>query len=112
MQLVSNIILAIRNDGAIFDIGEVQGLIPPPDITFIVIFDILHIFAFVLLGALILTVIMCARPQRCSFWFFFISAWFITSFSNLLLLGRQTGPAPPFGLCLFQASLVYASPAM
>ncbi|KDR76147.1 hypothetical protein GALMADRAFT_225829 [Galerina marginata CBS 339.88] len=36
----------------------------------------------------------------------------IASITNVLLLGRQTGPQPNVGLCLFQAMLIYAFPVL
>ncbi|KAJ6581575.1 hypothetical protein B0H19DRAFT_1061114 [Mycena capillaripes] len=42
----------------------------------------------------------------------FMGSWMIYCISFLLLAGRQFGPEPPFGLCIFQAALIHAVPSL
>ncbi|KAF5361686.1 hypothetical protein D9758_007336 [Tetrapyrgos nigripes] len=39
-------------------------------------------------------------------------SWMVFDLTHFLLLGRQSGPEPPFGLCLAQASLIYMIPVL
>ncbi|KAJ6581574.1 hypothetical protein B0H19DRAFT_1115891 [Mycena capillaripes] len=41
-----------------------------------------------------------------------MGSWMLYCFSFLLLVGRQIGPEPPFGLCIFQAALIHAVPSL
>lgn len=53
-----------------------------------------------------------SRIRRRSGWFSLIISWMIYSITYLMIVGHQTGPAPPFGRCLAQAVLIYAIPPM
>ncbi|KAJ3773509.1 hypothetical protein FB446DRAFT_532019 [Lentinula raphanica] len=50
------------------------------------------------------------RLSRFKTWFALMISSLVYCISFLLLVGHQTGPEPPFGLCLFQAGLIYAAP--
>lgn len=76
-----------------------------------VIFDVLQILALVLLFAMLLPALLARSVQRMKTWFNLIVACIIYCISFLLLMGRQSGPEPPFALCVFQAGLIYAAPA-
>ncbi|PPQ99157.1 hypothetical protein CVT24_009347 [Panaeolus cyanescens] len=82
------------------------------NVHFIITFDALYIFGLLSLTALVSTAWWSSRIQRVSLWFLFMFSWIITSAANLLLLGQQTGNPPRFSLCLFQAALIYAAPAL
>ncbi|KAF9032618.1 hypothetical protein BJ165DRAFT_1517190 [Panaeolus papilionaceus] len=91
----------------------------PSDITpggidtgLIIIFDVLSFFGLISILVVISTAWFSPRVHRTSLWFLFMSSFAFTSISNLLLLGQQTGRQPNFGLCIFQASLVYAAPVI
>ncbi|SJL08591.1 uncharacterized protein ARMOST_11957 [Armillaria ostoyae] len=45
---------------------------------------------------------------RTKTWFSLLISCVVYCISFFLLLGHQSGPEPPFGLCLINASLVYA----
>lgn len=61
--------------------------------------------------ALFLTALISPRVQRLREWYLFMSLWFLTSASNLLLIGAQlTDTKPGLKWCLFQASMIYAAP--
>ncbi|KAF8183944.1 hypothetical protein BJ912DRAFT_975658 [Pholiota molesta] len=92
------------------DILGRDGNSPTPVIHFIVAFDILHVLGLVFLGAILLTVGRSFHIKRASTWFMFILSWFLTSLSNLMILGQQTGSAPREGVCLIQAMLIYGMP--
>jgi len=51
--------------------------------------------------------------HRSKLWFSQMVSWLVYSFSYMLLFGRQLKPEePPFGICMFQAALIYASPPL
>jgi len=76
-----------------------------------VVFDVLQLLALVLLVAMLLPALLSRSVNRMKTWFNLIVACVIYCISFLLLLGRQSGPEPPFQLCVFQAGLIYAAPA-
>ncbi|KAJ7429015.1 hypothetical protein FB451DRAFT_1334088 [Mycena latifolia] len=76
-----------------------------------VVFDVLQLLALVLLAAMLLPALLSQSVQRMKTWFNLIVACIIYCISFVLLLGRQSGPEPPFQLCVFQAGLIYAAPA-
>lgn len=73
----------------------------------VVIHDVIHCLNIILVLMLILTTWL-AKLKRASTWFGAISTVIASSIANLLLVGRQSGASPPFGLCLTQAALVYS----
>jgi hypothetical protein len=67
-----------------------------------------------LLGVLSLTLIVATAyfsttVHRSELWFRHIIAWIVYSAAYLALIGHQ-GSDPPFGLCFYQAALIYAVP--
>lgn len=48
-----------------------------------------------------------SRVKRSRIWFGLLTSYLIYSAIYLLLAGRQFDAEPPFGLCFFQAVLVY-----
>ncbi|KAJ7641598.1 hypothetical protein FB45DRAFT_1054078 [Roridomyces roridus] len=71
--------------------------------------------SFAILGILLLTLIVAtahfsAKVHRNELWFRHLIAWIIYDVAFILLLGRQEDAVLPFGLCVFQASLIYAVP--
>jgi hypothetical protein len=78
----------------------------------IMVFNILHIVALVLLGAILLTVLLSSKIRRTVTWLGLIATFLLISLSNIFLIGQQIGPDPRFGVCLMQAGLIYAAPAM
>ncbi|KAF4581377.1 hypothetical protein EYR40_002965 [Pleurotus pulmonarius] len=83
-----------------------------PKITLIAIFDFTQIFGFVLLGIVLLTAALAPSIRRSPAWFNFLSTWVLSCISYLITLGQQTGEEPRFSICLLQAMLVYAAPAV
>ncbi|KAF9011213.1 hypothetical protein BDQ17DRAFT_1345733 [Cyathus striatus] len=67
--------------------------------------------AAMLLNALAIGTVIYGKIKRSRSWFAQLYACFIYSFSLLLIVGRQMGPEPPFGLCFLQAATVYAGTA-
>ncbi|KAJ6494865.1 hypothetical protein C8R47DRAFT_1117553 [Mycena vitilis] len=76
-----------------------------------VVFDVLQLLALVLLFAMLLPALLSKSVVRMKTWFNLIVACIVYCISFLLLLGHQSGPEPPFQLCVFQAGLIYAAPA-
>ncbi|KAJ7043689.1 hypothetical protein C8F04DRAFT_1072970 [Mycena alexandri] len=72
-------------------------------------FSFLGVFSLTLVAA---TAHFAPSVHRSGLWFRHIIAWIVYSVSFLLLVGRQSGPAPPFGLCMVQAALIHASPTL
>ncbi|KAF9493759.1 hypothetical protein BDN71DRAFT_1058698 [Pleurotus eryngii] len=81
-------------------------------ITLVAIFDFTQIFGFVLLGIVLLTATLAPSIRRSPAWFNFLSIWVLSCVSYLVTLGQQTGEEPNFSICLLQAMLVYAAPAV
>ncbi|KAJ7756506.1 hypothetical protein DFH07DRAFT_481743 [Mycena maculata] len=75
-----------------------------------VVFDVLHALALVFLVAMLLPALLSGSVQRMKTWFNLIFACIIYSISFILLIGHQSGPEPPYALCVFQGGLIYAAP--
>ncbi|KAJ7430398.1 hypothetical protein B0H11DRAFT_2135940 [Mycena galericulata] len=75
-----------------------------------VVFDVLQFLALLFLMAMLLPALLSRSVQRMKTWFNLIIACIIYCVSFLLLVGHQSGPEPPFALCVFQAGLIYAAP--
>ncbi|KAL0958295.1 hypothetical protein HGRIS_000443 [Hohenbuehelia grisea] len=83
-----------------------------PDPTLVVI-SITCLISGLGLSLLILaTASLSPRIKRLSTWFNLLITGIVFAISNLLLIGHQSGPQPPFGLCLFQAMMLYGVPAL
>jgi hypothetical protein len=70
---------------------------------------------FALLGvfstlAVLAPALISSRVRRSRVWYCVMNSWMVYSISFSLLLGRQTGPQPPFGICFLRAALVYVVP--
>lgn len=59
--------------------------------------------------AVLLPALFSSRVKRSRTWFGVLAAWLVYSVSYLFLIGRQFGPEPPLGLCMFQAVFIYAT---
>ncbi|KAF9254036.1 hypothetical protein L218DRAFT_968491 [Marasmius fiardii PR-910] len=61
---------------------------------------------------LILTCAFISSVKRFGSWYSFMTSWIISSLSYTLLFlgGQQHAPKPALGLCMAQASLIYAAP--
>ncbi|KAF7308838.1 hypothetical protein MKEN_01083700 [Mycena kentingensis (nom. inval.)] len=73
--------------------------------------------SFSVAGVLSLTLVVAAAYcspviKRSELWYRHMISWVVYSATFLLLLGRQLGPPPPIGLCMVQASLIYAAPTL
>ncbi|KAJ7931575.1 hypothetical protein B0H13DRAFT_1958882 [Mycena leptocephala] len=75
-----------------------------------IVFDVLQLLALVLLVAMLLPALLSQSVYRQKSWFNLVVACVFYCISFLLLLGHQSGPEPPFPLCIFQAGLIYAAP--
>ncbi|KAJ7813651.1 hypothetical protein B0H13DRAFT_2141808 [Mycena leptocephala] len=76
------------------------------------LFNSLYFIGLIFLTIVILPPIFSRNVLRSPLWFAFMGSWMLYCFSFLLLVGQQLGPEPPFGICLFQAALVHAVPAL
>lgn len=76
------------------------------------VFDGLFFFALIMVVVAIVSTSFSDKVRTRKVWLNLMIAWLAYSISYLLLVGRQTGPEPPFALCLFQAAMVYAVPAL
>jgi hypothetical protein len=91
-----------------------------------IVFDVLQLLALVLLVAMLLPALLSQSVYRQKSWFNLVVACVFYCISFLLrkllylssqpalilclVLGHQSGPEPPFPLCIFQAGLIYAAP--
>ncbi|TFK75194.1 hypothetical protein BDN72DRAFT_562474 [Pluteus cervinus] len=78
--------------------------------TLISVFNAFSILGIVLTLATLAPVLFFGVHRRPA-WISQMLLWLVYSTSYFLLFGRQVGNAPPWGLCAFQAALIYASPA-
>ncbi|PPQ78323.1 hypothetical protein CVT25_011694 [Psilocybe cyanescens] len=64
--------------------------------------------------ALTLGTVIFSKVYRRPTWLSFMITWTVSSISYLLLFfsGQLENPKPPFGLCIIQASLIYAVPPL
>ncbi|KXN84763.1 hypothetical protein AN958_12190 [Leucoagaricus sp. SymC.cos] len=74
------------------------------------VFDTAVILSFVLIAVIVATAYLSKYVHRRKVWYGQMAQWMIYCISYMLLFGFQRGPKPPEGLCIFQASLIYASP--
>ncbi|KAI3614018.1 hypothetical protein WG66_010831 [Moniliophthora roreri] len=86
--------------------GGGQGRLAP-----FIIFDVLHGSALFLLLLTILPPLVSKSVRRMKTWYALMVSSIMFSSSFLLLLGQQSGPSPAFGVCVYQAGLIYATPA-
>ncbi|KAF8656281.1 hypothetical protein AX16_002717 [Volvariella volvacea WC 439] len=86
--------------------------IPDHFIDYIIAYNVFEILGLVTLIPVILTAWFSRRVQRATTWFPFMASWIATTVAYSLLMGQQIGPPPNPGVCLFQASLIYATPAL
>ncbi|KAJ7116063.1 hypothetical protein C8R44DRAFT_794053 [Mycena epipterygia] len=89
------------------DVDVVQA----PDRWSLDFFNSLYFIGLGLLAIVILPPLLSRNVSRGPLWFCFMGSWMLYCVSFLLIVGRQLGPEPPFGLCLFQAALIHAAPA-
>ncbi|KAJ7589866.1 hypothetical protein C8J56DRAFT_586096 [Mycena floridula] len=80
--------------------------------SYIIAFDVLQAIGLVSSYVVFLTPISSATVKRSTTWLMFMGELAIFCTTFLLLLGRQDGLAPNFGLCLTQAALVFSAPVM
>ncbi|KAJ7431779.1 hypothetical protein B0H11DRAFT_2128769 [Mycena galericulata] len=76
----------------------------------VTIFNTFSALGVVFLALIVATAYFSPTVHRSELWFRHIIAWIVYSAAFLLLIGHQEGSNPPFGLCLFQAALIYAVP--
>ncbi|KAF8800818.1 hypothetical protein BYT27DRAFT_7199259, partial [Phlegmacium glaucopus] len=81
-------------------------------IHFIIAYDVLYIFGLILLSAILCTAWFSSSIRRSTGWYLFNFAWALSCIGYLLIIGQQTGPLPAHIHCLFQAMIIYASPAL
>ena len=84
----------------------------PSQHSLVVLFDV---FVFAGIGLSLCTflpAILSKNVYRSIGWYSLMTAWLVYSLSYALLIGKQEGPDPPFGLCVFQSLLVYATPPL
>ncbi|KAK0433424.1 hypothetical protein EV421DRAFT_2040180 [Armillaria borealis] len=81
--------------------------------TLVIAFDTLQVLGLVFLLALLAPALFSSNIKRTATWFGMIISVIIycTSYSILMFIGRQDGPEPSAGVCLFQACLVHSTPA-
>ncbi|KAF9468025.1 hypothetical protein BDZ94DRAFT_1246979 [Collybia nuda] len=76
---------------------------------------VFNVFAFLGVFSILLVLVpalLSSRIKRSRSWFGVLATWMLYSATYLLLVGRQLNPEPPYGLCILQAALVYATTPM
>ncbi|KAF9477905.1 hypothetical protein BDN70DRAFT_896124 [Pholiota conissans] len=85
---------------------------PGNSLRFIVAFNVLYVTGTILLLAIFFFAYFSPAVRRRITWYMVLSAWIGIGLSNLMLLGKQTGPKPGEALCLTQAVLEYSLPTL
>lgn len=77
-------------------------------------FNFLQLLGLALQLAVLVPALFSARIHRMRTWYIMIIAGMVYNFCYipLMILGEQLGPAPSFGLCLFQSNLIYGAPVL
>ncbi|KAF8811688.1 hypothetical protein BYT27DRAFT_7240215 [Phlegmacium glaucopus] len=83
-----------------------------PDIRRIITHDVLYIVGLVFLSAILCTAWFSSSIRRSTAWYSLNCALALSCIGYLLIIGHQTGPLPGHILCLFQAMLINAFPAL
>jgi hypothetical protein len=79
---------------------------------YLIAYDVLSFASALILLITILTVVVSKRLYRGKGWFSMMLYWLIYALSYGLLVGKQTGSEPSFGLCYFQTLFIYAAPPL
>lgn len=84
-----------------------------PNVTEIAVFDAFAFLGLLLNAAVLVPVFFFSRVRRQTAWSGLIVSFFIYSLSFLAIVRWQTdSQMPPFGLCILQTALIYASPTL
>ncbi|KAF9017591.1 hypothetical protein BDZ89DRAFT_1074683 [Hymenopellis radicata] len=75
-------------------------------------FDTLVVIGFVMIAIVLVPAWRSSEIYRLKTWFALMIAGLVYSVSFFLIVGRQFGEEPAFGLCLLQASLIYGAPVL
>ncbi|KAF9012145.1 hypothetical protein BDZ89DRAFT_483547 [Hymenopellis radicata] len=75
-------------------------------------FDTLVVIGFVMIAIVLVPAWRSSEIYRLKTWFALMIAGLVHSVSFFLVVGRQFGEEPAFGLCLLQASLIYGAPVL
>ncbi|KAF9012135.1 hypothetical protein BDZ89DRAFT_1142997 [Hymenopellis radicata] len=75
-------------------------------------FDTMVVIGFVMIAIVLVPAWRSSEICRLKTWFALMIAGLVYSVSYFLIVGRQFGEEPAFGLCLLQASLIYAAPVL
>jgi len=75
--------------------------------TSVVIFDVLAFLGVILNSAVLAPVLFSPNVRRRAAWCGIIFGCILFSLSYLFTVAWQLGQPPPFGMCMFQAALVY-----
>ncbi|KAG6916579.1 hypothetical protein DXG01_006228 [Tephrocybe rancida] len=75
-------------------------------------FNILVLLALTLNAAYLAPALWSSSIHRRPQWYSLAISYIVYSTSYLLIIGHQSGPDPPYGLCLAQAAFIYAAPPL
>jgi hypothetical protein len=67
-----------------------------------------------IIPAILATILLSGKVRRHPAFISFLCVWVVAAISSSILVyvGKTSGPEPPTGVCLFQASLLYGYPPM
>ncbi|KAF8917526.1 hypothetical protein CPB85DRAFT_1452710 [Mucidula mucida] len=80
--------------------------------TLVAAFDTMVVISFVMIAIVLIPAWRLSEIYRLKTWFALMIAGLVYSVSFFLIVGRQFGEEPPFGLCLLEASLIYGAPVL
>ncbi|KAJ7745587.1 hypothetical protein DFH07DRAFT_963284 [Mycena maculata] len=78
----------------------------------IIAFNVFALLGLVWLSAVLITAATSPTVRRSKVWFAHLGAWTAYSLSYIIIIGWQTGPQPPYTVCVFQAGLIYTCPPL
>ncbi|KAJ7756508.1 hypothetical protein DFH07DRAFT_482189 [Mycena maculata] len=78
----------------------------------IVLFNSIAAGGLALLLATLFPAMLSTSIHRSKTWFSMIVSWIVYALSYILILGHQSGPQPPPGICVLQMMFVYSTPPL
>ncbi len=80
--------------------------------TVVAAFDAMVVIGIVAIVIVLVPAWRSTEIYRLRTWFALMIAGLVYSVSFFLIVGRQFGEEPAFGLCLLQASMIYGAPVL
>jgi len=95
----------------LFD-STLVGRVAEEETSTIIIFDVMNVVGLLLTSIALLPALLSSTVSRTSTWIALLvsSIFYSSSYLLLLPIGQRTVAQPAYGVCLYQASLIYSAP--